>query len=41
MHVERACVQLLAVVPVTLSRKVGPSAAGSVYRSLFQPGWHS
>lgn len=38
---ERACVQVLAGLQVTLTRKIGPSAAGSVYRNLFQPGWHS
>eukprot|EP00892_Ulva_mutabilis_P010853 jgi/Ulvmu1/813/UM010_0187.1 len=39
-NAEAACVRLLAVLPVTLTRKIGPSAAGSVYRNLFQLGWH-
>lgn len=37
---EAACLQLLSDVPISLSRKVGMTAAKSVYQQLFQPGWH-
>jgi hypothetical protein len=39
--VEAACLRLLSDVPISLSRKLGPTAAKSVYQQLFQAGWHS
>jgi hypothetical protein len=40
-NVESACIQLLSNVQINLSRKVGGTAAKSVYLQLFQSGWHT